>query len=53
MVNRVRAALLKIRGPEYATLLKRLYDISGFEPADDKDYDPVRQAVDLLNLRPR
>jgi phosphonate transport system substrate-binding protein len=53
MVNRVRAALLKIRGPEYATLLKRLYDISGFEPAEDKDYDPVRQAVDLLNLRPR
>ncbi len=53
MVNRVRAALLKMRGAEYATILKRLYDISGFEPAEDKDYDPVRQAVDLLNLRPR
>ena len=53
MVNRVRGALLKMRGAEYASILKRLYDISGFEPAEDKDYDPVRQAVDLLNLRPR
>ncbi|HYE93598.1 MAG TPA: phosphate/phosphite/phosphonate ABC transporter substrate-binding protein [Terriglobales bacterium] len=53
VVSRVRAALLKIRGPQYAPLLKRLYDIDGFEPADDKDYDPVRQAVDLLGLRPR
>jgi phosphonate transport system substrate-binding protein len=53
MVNRVRAALLKMRGAEYASVLKRLYDIDGFEPAEDKDYDPVRQAVDLLNLRPR
>jgi phosphonate transport system substrate-binding protein len=53
MVTRVRAALLKMRGAEYASILKRLYDISGFELAEDKDYDPVRQAVDLLNLRPR
>jgi phosphonate transport system substrate-binding protein len=53
MVTRVRTALLKMRGAEYASILKRLYDISGFEPAEDKDYDPVRQAVDLLNLRPR
>jgi phosphonate transport system substrate-binding protein len=53
LVARVRAALIKMRGPQYAPLLKRLYDIDGFEPAEDKDYDPVRQAVDLLNLRPR
>jgi phosphonate transport system substrate-binding protein len=53
VVGRVRAALLRIRGPEHAALLKRLYDIDGFEPADDKDYDPVRQAVDLLGFRPR
>jgi phosphonate transport system substrate-binding protein len=52
-VSRVRAALVKMRGPAYASLLKRLYDIDGFEAAEDKDYDPVRQAVDLLNLRPR
>ncbi len=53
VVARVRAALLQIRGPAYAALLKRVYDIDGFEPADDKDYDPVRQAVDLLGFRPR
>jgi phosphonate transport system substrate-binding protein len=49
----VRAALLKIRAPAYADLLKRLYDIDGFEPAEDRDYDPVRAAMDLLGFRPR
>jgi phosphonate transport system substrate-binding protein len=53
LVNRVRAGLLQMKGPTYAALLKRVYDIDGFEAAEDKDYDPVRQAVDLLNLRPR
>jgi phosphonate transport system substrate-binding protein len=53
MFARVRDALLKIRGPAYASLLKRLYEIDGFEPASDRDYDPVRQAIDLLGLRPR
>ena len=53
VVSRVRAALLQMKGPTYAALLKRVYDIDGFEAAEDKDYDPVRQAVDLLNLRPR
>ena len=50
---RVRAALLQIRGPAYAPLLKRLYEIDGFAPADDHDYDPVRAAMDLLGVRPR
>ncbi len=50
---RVRAALLQIRAPAHGPLLKRLYDIDGFEPAEDREYDPVRQAVDLLGLRPR
>jgi phosphonate transport system substrate-binding protein len=50
---RVRTALLKMHGPAYADVLKKMYDIDGFEPADDKDYDPVRQAVDILGLRPR
>jgi len=49
----VRAALIKMRGPAYAEILKKMYDIDGFEAADDKEYDPVRQAVDILNLRPR
>ncbi len=52
-VARAREALLQIRGPAYADLLKRLYDIDGFEGADDRDYDPVRAAVDLLGYRPR
>src|SRR5437773_7209605 len=50
---RVRAALLQIRGPASAPLLKRLYEIDGFAPADDHDYDPVRAAMDLLGVRPR
>jgi phosphonate transport system substrate-binding protein len=50
---RVRTALLQIRGPAYAGLLKRLYEIDGFETADDREYDPVRAAVELLGARPR
>jgi phosphonate transport system substrate-binding protein len=53
VVARVRAALLKMQGPAYADVLKRMYDIDGFEAAEDKEYDTVRQAVDLLNFRPR
>jgi phosphonate transport system substrate-binding protein len=50
---RVRAALLQIRGPAHAALLERLYDIDGFEPAEDREYDPVRAAIELLGARPR
>jgi phosphonate transport system substrate-binding protein len=53
MFSRVRAALLSMRGPSYAPLLKQMYDIDGFEPAEDRDYDPVRAAIDLLGVRPR
>jgi phosphonate transport system substrate-binding protein len=53
VVARVRAALLQIRGPAYAALLRRLYEIDGFEPADDREYDPVRAAIELLGARPR
>jgi phosphonate transport system substrate-binding protein len=53
VVARVRTALLKMQGPAYADVLKRMYDIDGFEAAEDKEYDTVRQAVDLLNFRPR
>lgn len=53
VVARVRAALLQIRGPAHADLLKRLYDIDGFEPAEDREYDPVRAAIELLGARPR
>src|SRR2546427_8673710 len=50
---RIRAALLQIHGPAYAPLLKRLYEIDGFAPAEDREYDPVRAAMDLLGVRPR
>jgi phosphonate transport system substrate-binding protein len=53
VVARVRAALLQIRGPAHAALLKRLYDIDGFEAAEDREYDPVRAAIELLGVRPR
>jgi phosphonate transport system substrate-binding protein len=53
MFARVRAALLQIRGPAHAALLKRLYEIDGFDSAEDREYDPVRAAIELLGARPR
>jgi phosphonate transport system substrate-binding protein len=53
MVGRVREALIAMRGPAYAALLKKMYDIDGFESAEDRDYDPVRAAIELLGARPR
>jgi phosphonate transport system substrate-binding protein len=53
VVAKVRAALLAMRGPEYEPLLKKLYDIDGFEPADDRIYEPVRAAMDLVGWRPK
>jgi phosphonate transport system substrate-binding protein len=50
---RVRGALLQIRAPAHAALLKRLYEIDGFEIAEDREYDPVRAAIELLGARPR
>jgi phosphonate transport system substrate-binding protein len=50
---RVRTALLSIKPPVHADLLKRLYEIDGFAPAEDRDYDPVRAAIELLGARPR
>jgi phosphonate transport system substrate-binding protein len=52
-VAKVRSALLQIRGPAHAALLKRLYEIDGFEVAEDREYDPVRAAIELLGARPR
>jgi phosphonate transport system substrate-binding protein len=47
---RVRRALLAIKAPEHAGLLKQLYDIDGFVEASDQDYQPVRDAVELMGL---
>ena len=51
-VARVKRALLSIRAPEYAALLKEIYGIDGFIEADDRDYQPVRDAMALMNLSP-
>jgi len=53
MFTRVRDALIRIRAPEHGDLLRRLYNIDGFGPADDREYEPVRAAIELLGLRPR
>jgi phosphonate transport system substrate-binding protein len=52
-VAKVREALLRMKGPQYGPLLKKLYDIDGFQPAEDREYEPVRAAMDLLGWRPR
>ena len=53
MFTRVRDALIRIRAPEHGDLLRRLYNIDGFGPADDREYESVRAAIELLGLRPR
>jgi phosphonate transport system substrate-binding protein len=50
---KVRTALLSMKGPTYAPVLDALYNIDGFEPAEDREYDPVRAAMDLLGWRPK
>ena len=52
LVAKVRTALLSMKGPTYGPILKALYDIDGFEPAEDGEYQPVRAAMDLVGLRP-
>jgi phosphonate transport system substrate-binding protein len=51
MVDRITKALLALNTPEGVPLLRRLYTIDGLVPAHDRDYDPVREAVDLLGMR--
>ena len=48
--ERLKAALLTIKGPEHAAFLKQVYDIDGFVDAFDRDYDPVREAMELMGL---
>lgn len=52
-VGKIRAALLQMRGPAYASILEKLYDIDGFEPAEDREYEVVRAAMELVGLKPR
>jgi phosphonate transport system substrate-binding protein len=51
-VARLKRALLSIKTPEHAALLKQIYDIDGFIEAHDSDYQPVREAMQLMNLSP-
>jgi phosphonate transport system substrate-binding protein len=53
LVAKVRAALLQIRGPDHQAMLAKMYDIDGFEPAEDTEYEEVRAAMDLVGLKPR
>jgi phosphonate transport system substrate-binding protein len=53
LVQRVKRALLSLTLAEHGPLLKQLYDIDGFVEARDKDFDPVRDAVDLMGLSPK
>lgn len=51
---RLKRALLAIKAPEHGSLLKQIYDIDGFVEADDRDYQPVRDAMELMGLgRPK
>ena len=49
---RVKKALLAMKGPEHAAVLKDIYNLDGFEEAADADYQPVREAVTLMGLSP-
>src|SRR5262245_60628793 len=53
-LDRLKRALLSIKGPEHAAVLKQIYDIDGFIEASDRDYQPVRDAMELMGLgRPK
>jgi phosphonate transport system substrate-binding protein len=41
------------RDPEGKKMLRDLYQIDGFVPASDKDYDPVRQAFRIAGIQLR
>ncbi len=52
LVKRIFDALMAFNAPEHRPLLKDFYGIDGFARAKDSDYDPVREAIDLLGWRP-
>jgi phosphonate transport system substrate-binding protein len=53
LVKKLFDALMAFNAPEYRSMLKDFYEIDGFAPARDSDYDPVREAIDLLGWRPK
>jgi len=52
LLSRVKRALLAMKAPEHAAVLKGTYDIDGFVEAADRDYEPVRDAMKLMGLGP-
>jgi len=53
LVRKLIEALMAFNAPEYRSILKDFYGIDGFAPAKDSDYNPVREAIDLLGWRPK
>jgi phosphonate transport system substrate-binding protein len=53
LVRKITESLMAFNAPEYRPILKDFYGIDGFAPAKDSDYDPVREAIDLLAWRPK
>jgi phosphonate transport system substrate-binding protein len=53
LVRRLFDALMMFNAPEYKPILTDFYGIDGFAPARDSDYNPVREAIDLLGWRPK
>jgi ABC-type polar amino acid transport system ATPase subunit len=43
--------LLALNTPKGIDLLRRLHNLDGLVPAHDQDYDPVRDALDLLETK--
>jgi ABC-type phosphate/phosphonate transport system substrate-binding protein len=52
VTRKVFDALMAMNAPEYRPLLAKLYDIDGFAP-EDAEYNPVRDAVDLMEFTGR
>ena len=49
----LKQALLSMKRPDHAAVLKDIYDIDGFVAGKDSDYDPVRDALALMDYRPK
>jgi phosphonate transport system substrate-binding protein len=53
LVKKLTESLMAFNAPQYRPILKEFYGIDGFAPARDSDYNPVREAIDLLGWRPK
>ena len=53
LVKKLHDVLMAFNAPEYRPILKDFYGIDGFATAKDSDYNPVRDAIDLLGWRPK